>query len=277
VTRHDEHVRFEELAAGHALHALEPEDEQLFRAHLSGCARCERALDEHAAALAQLAYAPDAAEPPPSLLEGIRAGVLASGRGASFPASRAEAEPEVEAEAEPPSEPVQLDEVTRRRDASRLRRASTVTGIAAAAALVVGLGVWNVGLQQDRDAQTEFSARMAAVVSQLRDEDTETVPLRGESGEVVAVALVRGDELSLVLDGLPVNDDATTYVLWGEGSQGDKRAVGAFDVTSEDVDVRDGLRVQASVTDVTRYLVTREQGDSAPAIPTLPVLAVGSV
>ncbi len=152
-----------------------------------------------------------------------------------------------------------------------------MTGIAAAAALVVGLGVWNVGLQQDRDAQTEFSARMAAVVSQLRDEDTDTVPLRGESGEVVAVALVRGDELSLVLDGLPVNDDATTYVLWGESSLGDKRAVGAFDVTSEDVDVRDGLRVQASGTDVTRYLVTREQGDSAPAVPTLPVLAVGTV
>ncbi len=83
-------MRFEELAAGHALHALEPEDEQLFRTHLSGCARCERALDEHAAALAQLAYAPDAAEPPPSLLEGIRAGVLASGREASFPTPRAE-------------------------------------------------------------------------------------------------------------------------------------------------------------------------------------------
>lgn len=267
MTRHDEHVRFEELAAGHALHALEPEDEQLFRAHLAGCARCERALDEHAAALAQLAYAADAAEPPPSLLEGIRAGVLASGRGASFPAPVAEEQPQ----------PVQLDEVRRRRDASRLRRAGTLTGIAAAAALVVGLGVWNLGLQQDRDEQAEFSARMAAAVSQLRDEDTETVPLRGESGEVVAVALVRGDELSLVLDGLPVNDAATTYVVWGESSSGDKRAVGAFDVTTDGLDVRDGLRLQASVTDVTRYLVTREQGDSAPAVPTLPVLAVGTV
>lgn len=265
MTRHDEHVRFEELAAGHALHALEPEDEQLFRAHLAGCARCERALDEHAGALAHLAYAPDAAEPPPSLLEGIRAGVLASGREASFPS------PVVE------EQPVQLDEVRRRRDASRLRRAGTLTGIAAAAALVVSLGVWNVGLRQDRDAQAEFSARISAAVSQLRDEDTETVPLRGEAGEVVAVALVRGDEMSLVLDGLPVNDAATTYVVWSESSLGDKRAVGAFDVTMDGLDVRDGLRLQTSVTDVTRYLVTMEQGDSAPAIPTLPVLAAGTV
>ncbi len=265
MTRHDEHVRFEELAAGHALHALEPEDEQLFRAHLSGCARCERALDEHAAALAHLAYAPDAAEPAPSLLEGIRAGVLASGREASFPS------PDVQ------EQPAQLDEVRRRRDASRLRRAGTLTGVAAAAALVVSLGVWNIGLQQDRDAQVEFSARMSAAVGQLRDENTETVPLRGTAGEVVAVALVRGDEMSLVLDGLPVNDAATTYVVWGESSLGDKRAVGAFDVTTDGLDVRDGMRLQTSVTDVTRYLVTMEQGDSAPAIPTLPVLAAGTV
>lgn len=273
MTRPDEHVRFDELAAGHALHALEPEDEQLFRAHLSACARCVRALDEHAGALAQLAYAPDAAEPPPSLLEGIRAGVLASGRGATFPAF---AEKQAE-EAPAQEEVVQLDQVRRRRDASRMRRAGAMTGIAAAAALVVGLGVWNVGLQQDRDEQAKFSARMAAAVSQLRDDNTETVPLRGESGEVVAVALVRGDEMSLVLDGLPVNDKATTYVIWGESGLGDKRAVGAFDVTKPGLDVRDGLRLQDSVTDVTRYLVTQEQGDSAPAIPTLPVLATGTV
>ncbi|CAN5126876.1 hypothetical protein BH24ACT10_BH24ACT10_13430 [soil metagenome] len=274
MTRLDEHVRFDELAVGYALRALEPEDEQLFRAHLAGCARCERALDEHAGALAQLAYAPDAAEPPPSLLEGIRAGVLASGRGASFPADAGPTAP-VPEPVQP--EPVQLADVRRRRDASRLRRSGTLAGIAAAAALVIGLGVWNVGLQQDRDEQADFIARIAAAVSQLRDEDTETVPLRGDSGEVVAVALVRGDEMSLVLDGLPVNDDATTYVIWGESSLGDKRAVGAFDVTKEGMDVRDGLRLQDSVTDVTRYLVTQEQGDSAPATPTLPVLAVGTV
>lgn len=263
MTRLDDHARFEELAAGHALHALEPEDEQLFLAHLAGCARCERDLDEHAAALAHLAYAPDAAEPPPSLLEGIRAGVLASGRGASFPS------------VEPA--PVSLDARRERRAASRASRGAAWTGIAAAAALVVGLGVWNVGLQQDRDAQAEFSTRMAKAVGQLRDESTETVPLRGEAGEVVAVALVRGDEMSLVLDGLPVNEAGTSYVLWGESRYGDKRAVGAFDVTSDGLDVRDGMRLQESVTGVTRFLVTHEKGDAAPAIPTLPVLAAGDV
>jgi hypothetical protein len=152
-----------------------------------------------------------------------------------------------------------------------------VTGIAAAATLVVSLGVWNAALQRDRDDRAEWGARMAEAVSRLLDDSTETVPLRGRSGEVVAVALVRDGEMSLVIDGLPVNDAGTTYVLWGESRYGDKRAVGAFDVTSDEVDVLAGMRVQEGISDVIRFLVTREQGDVAPPIPTLPVLAVGEV
>jgi hypothetical protein len=266
VTRPDAHARFEELAAGHALHALEPEDEQAFVAHLAGCARCERDLAEHAATLAHLAYAPDAAEPPPALLEGIRAGVLGSGRGSTFP-EQPDAAPE---------QPVELDQVRRRRDATRLRRAGTWTGIAAAAALVVSLAVWNADLRQERDEQAAWGERITQAVGQLRDEETDAVPLAGESGEVVAVALVRGEQMSLVVDGLPANADDTTYVLWGESRYGDKRAVGTFDVTGgERPDVVDGMRMPAGVSDVTRYMVTHEKGDTAPPIPTLPVLASG--
>lgn len=266
MTRPDPHAVFEELAAGYALHALEPEDEQLFVAHLSACARCERVLSEHAAVLAQLAYAPDAAEPPPSLLEGIRAGISASGRGVDFPR-----------QPEAADAPVPLAAVRARRDAARLRRAGTWMGIAAAFALVVSLGVWNTSLRQDRDEQAAWSERMASAVATLRDRDTEVVPLEGDSGQVVAVALLNGDEMSLVVDGLPVNADGTTYVLWGESRYGDKRAVGAFDVTSPGQDVLEGLRLKASLDGVTKLMVTREQGTDAPPIPTLPVLASGTV
>lgn len=264
MTRHDAHARYEELAAGHALHALEPEDEQAFVAHLSGCARCERDLAEHQTTLAHLAYAPDAAEPPPSLLAGIRSGVLASDRESSFPEAPAPA-------------PVALDEVRRRRQARWAGGAVVWTGMAAAFALVVSLAVWNTSLRQDRDQQAEWGGRLASAVDQLRDEATDTVPLSGEDGEVVAVALVRGEEMSLVINGLPVNDEGTTYVLWGESRFGDKRAVGAFDVSSAELDVLEGMRVQASISDVTRFMVTHEQGDAAPPIPTLPVLASGDV
>ena len=264
MTRQDGHARFEELAAGFALHALEPEDEQVFRTHLAGCARCERDIADHEATLAHLAYAPPTVEPPPALLAGIRAAVLGSGREASFPEAAASA-------------PAQLDEVRQAREARRLSRAGMWTGLAAAFALVVSLAVWNTSLLQDREEQAELNTRIAAAIEQLRDESTDTVPLAGEDGEVVAVALVRGEEMSLVVDGLPVNDAGTTYVLWGESRYGDKRAVGAFDVTSPGLDVLAKMRVQASVADVTRFMVTREQGDAAPPIPTLPVLASGDV
>ena len=276
MTRPDAHARYEELAAGHALSALEPEDEQDFVAHLAGCARCERDLAEHQATLAHLAYAPEPADPPASLLAGIRAGVLTSGRDATFPDTDPGV-PDAEQGAVQGAQPVRLDERRRARDASRLRRAGVWTGIAAAAAMIVSLGVWNTALQRDRDAQAELTGRLAKAVSPLRDASTDTVPLAGVNGEVVAVALVRGDEMTLVVDGLPVNDAATTYVLWGESRYGDKRAVGAFDVTTDDVDVLDGLRLKASVADVTRFMVTREQGEGPPPIPTLPVLAAGTV
>lgn len=264
MTRPDPHDAYSELAAGHALSALEPEDEHAFLAHLSGCARCERELAVHAATLTHLAYAPDAAEPPAALLEGIRAGVLASGRGASFPAAAAE--------------PVSLDAARTRRSEARLRRARGWTAAAAAAAMVVGLGAWNVALRGDVNDQDAWNDRITSAVRELGEEGTDAVPLKGEGDQVVAVALVKDDQLSLVVDGLKANDAAsTTYVLWGQSRFGDVRPVAAFDVTSEGMDVREGLRMQAGVAEVTRFMVTHEQGRSAPPIPTKPVLASGEV
>jgi anti-sigma-K factor RskA len=256
--RNDPHARYEELAAGHALHALEPADEQDFVAHLDSCARCQADLAEHQATLVHLAYAPAAADPPPALLEGIRAGVLASGREASFPTPQ------------PPA-----DELARARDARRMRRAATWLGVAAAFALVVSLGVWNSALRSDRDQQDAWGERMREAVGRMSDA-TDTVPLHGEDGRLLAVAVVRGADLSLVVDGLPVNDEGTTYVLWGEDPDGDKHAVGAFDVESA-FDVLDGMTMRDGIADTARLMVTREQGDAAPLTPTLPVLAVGEV
>ncbi len=263
MTRPDLHAPFEELAAGHALGALEPQDEQLFLAHLPSCARCARDLREHLETLTHLAYAPDPAEPPASLLEGIRAGVAASGRAAGLGASTA---------------PASLDAArARRTDARRLRRAGVLTGVAAAAALVIGLGAWNVTLQSDRDQQTAWGERMTAAVRELGVPGTDAVPLQAD-GDVVAVALVQGQDLSLLVDGLKANDArTTTYVLWGQSRFGDVRPVAAFDVGEQGLDVRGGLHLQAGIADVTRFMVTHEQGRSAPPIPTKPVLASGDV
>ena len=127
MTRADPHVSFEELAVGHALGALEPEDEQVFVRHLSGCARCERDLTEHLSTLAHLAYAADDAEPPAGLLGSLRAAVQDSGREVTWPGQD--------------DRPASMDQArTRRTAAASMRRARTWTSIAAGAALVVGLG-----------------------------------------------------------------------------------------------------------------------------------------
>src|SRR3712207_7218554 len=42
----EDHREFDELAVGWALHALEPEDETVFSAHLATCARCADTVAE---------------------------------------------------------------------------------------------------------------------------------------------------------------------------------------------------------------------------------------
>ena len=275
MTRPESHARYEELAAGMALHALEPEDEQDFLAHLSGCALCERALGEHEAVLTELAYAPDSVEPPPSLLEGIRAGVRASGRPVSFPGDQPRtASPSQAPMTEAVQEPASLDAARHRRE-RRTGRAASWLGAAAAAALVVSLGVWGTELREQRDDQARLSAQLASTLERLGDPSTETVRLQSDSGAVVAVALVSEDRAELVLDGLPVNDQDAEYVLWGEAPDGSVRAVAAFEVTGTDLAVQRGIELDRGTQ---RLLVTQEeQSDSLPAVPTLPVLAVGQV
>ena len=159
-----------------------------------------------------------------------------------------------------------------------MRRAGAWTSIAAAAALVVGLGVWNVSLQSGRDEQFAQGDRLAAAVRELGEVGTDSVPLALADGQVVAVALMNADRLSLLIDGLDPNDTATTtYVLWGQSRYGDVRPVAAFDVTENGLHVREGMQMKAGVADVTMLMVTHEPGRAAPPIPTQPVLASGAV
>lgn len=258
MTRHtDTHDVFAELAAGHALYALEPEDEQTFRTHLSACAECERAVAEHRETLTQLAYAADAGEPPIALLEGIRAGVRGSGRASTYAA------------------PVSLEQARSRRrrtaDMPRVGRAAAWLGAAAAFALVASLAVWNTSLQRDRN---ETGSGLDSIVAALADADTKTVQLQNpDSDEVLAVALVDDGEMSLVLNGLEANDaEATSYVLWGRNSLGGVRAIGTFDVSGAQHQVLQGILLD---DEMTAFMVTHEDGNAPPPVSTRPVLAIG--
>jgi anti-sigma factor RsiW len=256
VNRQDEHVVFEELAAGHALSALEPEDEQLFLQHLARCTRCADEVAEHQATLALLAYAGDAGDPPPAVLEGIRAGIGAQGstgrRGTEAGASTAG---------------VSSLAAARKGRSARSSRGAGWLGAAAAAALVLSLGAWNLSLQADRSELRERAERYALAVQELGRADSRNVPLEGEGGEVVAVAVVQDREVSLVLDGLEPNSSGTSYVLWAQGEGGDLQPVDAFDVTGSGTEVVRDLEVEGGTAGVRAFHVSLEPGDTVPTAP----------
>lgn len=247
------HAPYDELVVGYALSALEPDDEQELVAHLRGCAMCARALAEHTETLAHLAYAADAETPPPSVLEGIRAGVAASGRAGAFPA------------------PVSLDDARQRR--SRTTRLMSATlGAAAALVLIVSL-VFVRGLMADRNDQQAVSNRLAATVATLTAPGARLIALKGDGGHGTLV--LSGQRVSLVVAGMPRNDPETSvYVLWEQSTFGDVRAVGTFDVRADDVTVANLQLVQDPQT-VKTFMVTREKGRVAPPRTTQPVLVAG--
>ena len=247
------HASYDELAVGYALSALEPDDEQQFLDHLRTCAACARALAEHSETLAHLAYAAEAEAPPPSLLEGIRAGIAESGRAGAFPA------------------PLSLDAHRERR--SMGTRVMTATlGAAAAVALVLSL-VFVRGLMTDRDNQQDVNGRLAAAVKHLVVPGARLIDLKGDGGH--GTLILSGKDVSLVMAGMPRNDaSSSVYVLWEQTTFGDVSAVGVFDVKADDIAVVN-LQLRQAPDSVRAFMVTKEKGRTAPPRTTQPVLVAG--
>ena len=235
------HEHFDELAVGHALNALEPADEMAFLAHLPGCAACERAVAEHNETLGHLAYATAAQEPPPALLEGIRAGVAASGRAGAFPA------------------PAVASLADRRNRTVKLTTA--LVGVAASFVLVAALVLANVALRSNNNDLKRQDVAFQRTVSSLLTHGAKRVELSGKGD---AVAVVHGGQVDLVLSGVKANDvSREVYVLWQQDAHG-ITAAGTFDVTSKGLTViNKGLSV-TQAGDLKALMVTREAGRVAP-------------
>ena len=253
------HDLYEQLAVGHALSALEPEDEQLFLAHLPTCAACQRALVDHEDTLVHLAYAADAVEPPPALLDGIMAGVASSGRAGSFPAPV-----------------VELEQVRARRAGRTVRATTAVLGAAASFVLVAALLVLWQGERAQNSRIEQRDVALNAAVSSLVQPSSRKVDLTG-SGDTRAVAVVNGSKVSLVLQGVDANDASdSVYVLWQRTALGDVAPVGTFDVGSDGVAVVNGLRLKGDSAQVTTLMVTEEKGRTAPRVAAGSVVVSGT-
>lgn len=240
------HSKYEQLAAGYALSALEPEEELVFRGHLAECERCSAALLEHSTTLGHLAYAASSEEPPASVLDGIRAGVRAS---------RSEGLRPIEA-------PTSLAEARAKRAGRTVRLSSALVGVAASLVLVLGIVfVGGLGSGSPKSSNDAFQR----IVVSLAKPGARVIDLDG-TGQ--AKAILNGGKISLVVQGLPVNDRAhSTYVLWGKSRYGGVRAVGAFDVpTTKPVAINDLGTVTPGTLEL--LMVTKEQGRKAPSVTT---------
>ena len=229
-----EHDRFDELAVGWALHALEPEDEALFAAHLAGCARCARDRGrDHARSWPRWPPTSRSRAVRGAARTGIRAAVeeteqLPEPPSAASPAGRRRPQPPRPVR---PAGPAPRDG---RAAPPRWRRALPVGLVAAAVAAIVGLGVWNVVLSSDRQQLQSTVAEQSAVMHALLSPGQATIaPLTSRRASRVATVVARGDQVDVITHGLAVNDPDVDHLrALGHGRRARPVALGTFDVTS---------------------------------------------
>jgi anti-sigma-K factor RskA len=247
------HGIWEELAAGYALNALEPEDEQAFVAHLRGCDRCAGDLAAMAEVTGELAYAADPAAPPPDLGRRIMAAAAAE-----RPAAHATPAPRR----------------TRRR--GRVWRPEVHLGTlatAAAVVLVLVLGTWNVVLRGTADSRAAALARRDAALSCLASPGAARFQLRSADAPK-ASACVAGERAYVVADRLDRNGPDAVYVLWWQDAASAMHPVERFDVTGTGTAVFE-LPIHVATADVRAMAISLEPGHALPDKPSRPI-AVGA-
>jgi hypothetical protein len=287
--RDDAHRSWDELAVGWALHALEPEDESVFAAHLADCPRCVRTVADTSEVMAAMAGDLPEAEPSEGLRERLRAAVEETEQvrparhRAEQPVVPAAVPPVPQPQAAPPSggsefgnlrAPLPVRAVDRR---PTWRRVLPTALVAAAVAAVLSLGAWNVVLTGDRDAAQATVAEQAKMLDGLLAPGRATIaPVATQDGRAVATVVARADQVQVVASDLPVNDSHDqTYVVWGM-LDGVPKPLGTFDVVTPALDMRTVGSSTTGLDGYPVYAISLESGRQAPSFPT-DIVATGQV
>jgi anti-sigma-K factor RskA len=289
VTDHPaDHGPYEELAAGYALDALEPADEQRYLRHARECATCAQALAGFREVAAALADTAPPAEPRPQLADRIMVAALAdldaghrpgsqpadsalhAGSSPVAPTAGAQGDaPEVPADAAAgPGDALPPGGVPPRLRPRRWLRPVTA---AAAAALIAGGGIW-AGLAGTAGSLPPPGA------SCVRTRGCYVIALKSAvTHRPVAQVMVDKTTASVIPAALKANNPADQiYVLWQVTGSDHPLAVGSFDVRSgAHARIRIGA-LPAPYHDTLAFAVSLENGRTIPAGPSL-VLALGQV
>ncbi|MGH2448913.1 MAG: anti-sigma factor [Chloroflexota bacterium] len=167
----------EDRVAAYVLDALEPEERLEFERHLRGCTTCQAEVATLAEVAETLALAVDEVEPPAEL--GLRIGAAAR--------------------------------VLKRRE--RRAFSPVYALLAAAAAAIIALGVWNYNLQTSRPG-VAVTGYQQAVLRAVRHQAA-VVPIGPVNGSAKA-SLVQpaGKHAYLLVDGLAAVPAGKVYQLW---------------------------------------------------------------
>jgi hypothetical protein len=266
-TRHaDEPCDYEHLAAGAALYALEPEDDEVFSEHLSRCARCQEVLRSSKEAASYLGVGVQQEEPPPELRERILTEAAKTPQvvGDQMPEDDRPPRPRA-GEFGPPAEQAEV----RRIEPRRRWRARTLVAAAAVVALAVigGLGVRVLQLSDEQRQMVAASQQVSHALDALGDQGAGMTVLRTPEGRDVAT-LVSGEHNAAVAPGtLRPTDADHIYVLWGMSGK-KPVAVSTFSVQAGSERALQALPWSAAAAKHSQYAISLEQGHSAPAAPT---------
>jgi anti-sigma-K factor RskA len=252
-----DHARFDELAAAHALDALDPDDERRFLSHARHCPLCQQALADYADVAAALAETAPPAEPSPQLGPRILAAALAGEPRNDHPDTLTADQ----GTGRPGPQPAPDGQVVplRRHPRPRWLKAAA----AAAAVAVIAGGTW-AGLAASRGGSTPqplaACAHPHACPQVLLTETT--------AHRTAARVIVDAGSAWLLPLGLPADDAAhQVYVLWQVTAAHAPLPVGSFDI-------RPGAHQPIRIGSLTApyhgtkaFAVSLERGRAIPASP----------
>lgn len=232
------HDTWEELAAAHALHALEPADEQRFQEHLATCAQCIAAVNDFTFVAAQLGSLADNEPDQPPSWQRIRSGITDTST---------------------------VTPLAQRRSRRVPRWLS-----AAAAAIVLTAG--GITAWQLTGASTSSPRPTASALSSCQQRPAcQVLRLHTPQGSSPAALLVSGNRVAVVPLTMPAAPAGHSYVLWQLLRDGGPIPVTEFGMTDRPTAT---VPLPSQYADTAAFAISIENGNSPPSRPTH-VIAAG--
>lgn len=263
--RADERCDYEHLAAGAALYALEPEEDDAFSEHLPRCERCQDVLRSSKEAASYLGVGVPQEDPPPELRERIlsQAAQTPQVTGDDLPAD--DLPPARAEEFAPAARRAEVRRIPARRKISARVLVAAAAVVAIAVTGVLGARVLELSEQQRQTvAQSEQMSRALAAVS---DDGASMAVLRSPEGQQVATLVSGKHDAAVVPAELRPSDASHIYVVWGMDGQ-KPVPVSTFSVRSGAPQIARALPWSAGAAEHDVYAISLEPGQKAPAAPT---------